>query len=855
MNIKYIYAILAFILLTASPSRATQTATRVQYGSNNPYPFSTNSKNITVWDGKNYAPITIKGINLGIATPGTSPGDLAASKEQYLEWFKDIKAAGYNCIRLYTLHYPVFYQALDSFNTANPKNPLYFIQGVWLEEELTGYNQDLYFISSFFTNEIQEDIDCLHGKRTISQRYGKAYGTYATDVSKWLLAYIIGREVSPDEINTTNTSHLDKTGYTGNYLSIKNVKASEVFITQKLDSLLLYEQQNYQTQRPVAFSSWPTLDPITHPSESIRHTQEDTASLELAGMDFSKAKAGFFVSYHAYPYYPDFVSEDEKYKNATDEEGPNSYKAYLADLKGHYPNIPLLIAEFGVPSSWGVAHYSQSGMNHGGFDELNQGKVDVRLFKTILADSLAGGMQFAWMDEWFKRTWICDKFDFPLENRIMWQNVASAEQNFGMIGFKSNDFSFKPWTTFSNGSSVKSISAGTDFAYFQMQMPLNSSFSDLDTLWVALDTYAATLGEKKLITGETIPNGAEFLLRITNDAADLFVTEAYDLYGIWHGISGSEQLFHSIATNGKPWKLVRWKNNSGTQEIQYIGHLKVNRLNLPPSSMDAVTFKNDTVSIKIPWTLLQFINPAQKLVMHDNRATTNVTEDTISEGIAVSVKYKNQILSTPTRFVWNDWNSFNNVVSYKKAGYYQLQDALGKMDGMYVASPDSFIVMMNSQNAVNTENGVLSNDYLIEDGTSETILTSSTSHGYLNLLADGSFIYIPDVDYYGNDQFSYKVSNGSITSPTTTVNLNIQENNSLIGLVGSYPNPVNDILKVRSLGTINSIVLYNEKGIVMQTKTVQDKNTEINVTGYMPGTYFIKVKVGNDQITQKIIIK
>ena len=100
-----------------------------------PIPFSTNSTNITIWNGTDYVPVFLKGMNLGIAVPGTFPGELAATKNQYSRWFEDIKNAGFNNIRLYTLHFPHFYEVLDSFNLANPQNPLFFFQGVWLNEE------------------------------------------------------------------------------------------------------------------------------------------------------------------------------------------------------------------------------------------------------------------------------------------------------------------------------------------------------------------------------------------------------------------------------------------------------------------------------------------------------------------------------------------------------------------------------------------------------------------------------------------------------------------------------------------------------------------------------------------------
>lgn len=96
-------------------------------------PFSTDSTRITAWNGERYVPIFLKGINLGVAVPGTYPGELAATNQDYQRWFEGIREAGFNAIRLYTLHFPAFYDELASYNEQHPESPLYFIQGVWLE--------------------------------------------------------------------------------------------------------------------------------------------------------------------------------------------------------------------------------------------------------------------------------------------------------------------------------------------------------------------------------------------------------------------------------------------------------------------------------------------------------------------------------------------------------------------------------------------------------------------------------------------------------------------------------------------------------------------------------------------------
>src|SRR5207237_1278901 len=75
--------------------------------------------------------------------------------------------------------------------------------------------------------------------------------------------------------------------------------------------------------------------------------------------------AGYFAAYHVYPYYPDFIDLDPGYGAARSAEGPSHYFGYLLDLRRHHAGRPVLVAEYGVPSSRGVSHLQTEGMHHG----------------------------------------------------------------------------------------------------------------------------------------------------------------------------------------------------------------------------------------------------------------------------------------------------------------------------------------------------------------------------------------------------------------------------------------------------------------------------------------------------------
>ncbi|MES2730719.1 MAG: T9SS type A sorting domain-containing protein [Bacteroidota bacterium] len=819
----------------------------------NTIPFKTDSSHILVSTGEKYVPLFIKGINLGIAVPGTQPGELKASRAQYARWLKKIKEAGFNTLRLYTLHYPHFYEVLDSMNKATPHNPLLIFQGVWLEEELPGYTHDIYQLTASFTQEIEDNVNCIHGKKTIPHRFGKAYGNYATDVSKWVIAYITGREVYSEEVTNANKSHATNTSYAGTHLSLSSGSPAEVWMTARLDHLVDYEQTHYQTQRPVSFSSWPTLDPITHPEETNRG--EDTVSISLNKMDISKAPAGFFISYHAYPYYPDFISNESKYQAFSDNLGQNSYLGYLTDLKKHYNRFPVIIAEYGVPSSWGIAHYSSNGMHHGGLDEREQGEYALRMLKNIESAGCGGGMQFSWMDEWFKYTWITNPIDYIVDRRILWHNVMAAEQNFGLIGFKRVQ-SLKPWATYCATCPIKSVKAGADYDFLRLRLDLGNVLSLPDTVWIGLDTYASTLGESVLPNGKLVDNRAEFALRITNYSAELFVTEAYDLFG-----EAASQKRRSVVSNGGKWNIMRWRSNRNYSDVQYIGNLQVNKGGLLPSTKDAVTIYDDHLDIRLPWSLLQMVDPSQLRVLHDYK-NTPAPEDTLSDGIAITVFHNGFKAAPTTRFTWPNWNSVSEAEEYEKISYKMIKERLPEFNNPAIARCDSYEGAQVLQ--VSAQAGVLQNDFDLDGNVLEAVLIESPLYGQINLNQDGSFAYTANVATASSDQFTYAIYDGHSLSEPATVHL--QLTNFVTGmdeptnhttsnlLVLVYPNPALHTFTLESSQKMTDISLFNTQGEQVLHRDLNSQKINLDISSLSNGLYFVKATVGNQSVIKKLSV-
>jgi VCBS repeat-containing protein len=106
-----------------------------------------------------------------------------------------------------------------------------------------------------------------------------------------------------------------------------------------------------------------------------------------------------------------------------------------------------------------------------------------------------------------------------------------------------------------------------------------------------------------------------------------------------------------------------------------------------------------------------------------------------------------------------------------------------------VANNDSYTGNENTVLSENAANGVLANDTDPSGKTLTAILQSQPAHGSLTLNSDGSFTYTPNNNFVGSDSFTYRASDGTLTSNVATVSLTINR-------VNQAPVAVNDSYSV-----------------------------------------------------------
>ena len=654
-----------------------------------------------------------KGVNVGAGEPGLFPGELTISYDDYYRWFGYISEMNCNCIRVYTTMRPQFYHALYDYNS-EAENPLYLFHGVWMDEDDIATYADVYAENEKIKNDFITDalncVDVIMGNAVLPERAGFASGTYTANISKWFAGWILGIESDPKFIQNTNESHPDKSTYEGAYLYTYGATPFEAFYCEAGDRVISYMTEEYGMQCPVAFANWVTTDPLTHPEEP--YEDEDLLTFNTESIKSrAEYKSSMFASYHVYPYYPDSMNYQSNYLSYVDDEGKiNTYEAYLKDLKLAH-TMPIIIAEFGIPTSRGVTHESIMGYNQGGVDETEQGSMLADMFRSIYDSDYAGAIVFSWQDEWFKRTWNNESFDLA-DSRPYWSNIQTSEQNFGILAFDPGvettvcvlDGLAGEW---SQDDKVASGNCGDlymkndeRYVYFMVAVADHYSYSfDTDTLLIPIDTISGQGNTKMNSTGAAFDREADFVILINGkDNSRILVDSYYDphyfLYGEQYKMIETE---HDITAKNsgrfRPIMLCTGYEMTIPTTNQVIGFDsyetgKLTYGNADPTAEDYKSLSDfiyneqeGTLEVRIPWQLLNVMDPASKQIMRDFYTEQSIAPtgfDGFTVGLGV-LSDQSMSISLNGAYIYEGWKT-PTYHERLKPSYSILQKALKELN-------------------------------------------------------------------------------------------------------------------------------------------------------------------------------
>ena len=622
-----------------------------------------------------FSPFEIKGVDMGSGMPGHFATDYAIDKETYLRWFGQIKAMGANTIRVYTLLGTDFYEAFYEYNCEND-DPLYLLHGVWIDDYTQNSHMDA-FDSSYldrFKDDIRTVVDVIHGQRFVQLGRVAGTGVYTKDISPWVLGYILGVEWEAPTVAYTDLMEPSRSSFEGAYLrTTAEATPFEAMLAEAGNEALRYETDRYGVQRLVAFSNWPTTDPFSYP-EALEAFFSKYASVDVEHITATDAvESGMFASYHIYPYFPDYLRHIPEYYTQTDPQGHvNTYYTYLKTLVDHH-TLPVVIAEFGVPSGRGMAQRdANTHRNQGNMDEQAQGRALAQCWQNIKDAGCAGAIVFSWQDEWFKRTWNT-MANVDLLKTPYWSDYQTNEQYFGLLAFDPGadrsvsyvDGDDEEWNegdvVGSQDGEQLSMKYDEKFVYLMVR---GADTGEDRPLYIPIDTTQKSGSRQCESPALSFDRDADFLLVIDGeDNSRLLVQERYEVLRATslNAITGEDPYVEVPAKASPVFKPIRLllqaledytdleaaingaQDPSTGNSYRYqayetgkLAHGDANPDHADYNSLADFCFGDGFVEVRIPWQLLNFSNPSE-MQIHDDYYEHYGVENMAIDSMALGV--------------------------------------------------------------------------------------------------------------------------------------------------------------------------------------------------------------------------
>jgi hypothetical protein len=617
------------------------------------------------------------GVNLGSTVPGRLPGEVAATRADYDRWLKGMGDLGVSVVRIYTILRPSFYDALRAYDLAHPAHPIHVIQGVWIPEEQFLATRNAYAPSvvNGFHAELRNAVAVVHGDADLPERPGHAWGTYRSDISPWLLAWSIGIEWDPLATRASDRTNAGQPPFHGYYFqSSADATPMESWLAEMLNYTAGLEAARGWS-RPMTFTNWLTTDPLHHPYEPLR--REDLVSIDAMHISATSAwPGGFFASYHAYPYYPDFLRTTPAYQHG------DPYADYLHDLREHHHGQAVMITEFGVPTGIGLAHHGPDGRDQGGHTEVAAGRMDAAMLRDIQREGFAGGVMFEYIDEWFKLTWNTFDTEQPGDRRQLWHNAMTNEEQFGLVAADPAGPPADGGAVIASGDgAVREVRAAKDEEYLYLKLRLSHAHPWTSSpLAIGFDVRPG--GNRGLPGMPGVDPGADVSLEIARDGTARIEQAASTdpiafTYGLAHGFL--EVHPNDLRPDSGVWDRVRLILNRPelirpTGQVRPIELADVSELHRGDWSEPThlVRSSGDQLDLRIPWAYLTYSDPSSNRIWVTHSDGTVTTE--AAGPIGISVVDGGHVTAT-SGFSWKPWNSVT-WHERRKAGWGEIRAAV-----------------------------------------------------------------------------------------------------------------------------------------------------------------------------------
>ncbi|MEG2195233.1 MAG: hypothetical protein RRY11_10535 [Terrisporobacter sp.] len=641
--------------------------------------------------------LELVGVNLDGGKPGSFPSENNVSQEEFLSWIKQIYDVGANCIKVSNLMSENFYNALNQFNE-DKENPIYIVQGIYFDETnlKDGYDAQSNKLESLFKTNIKLIVDSIHGN-PLNIDKPDILQNYKTDISNYVIGYTLGIEFAKHDIIYSEIMN-SKNSYEGKYLYADEKSSSfESYLASIGDYLADYEIKTYKKQRLIGFIGSPyEIVSNTEKQEKNSVDSNDTKNKKLKEyIDPEnikikrKFKSGIFAAYNVYPSY----SELKEYKD--------DISLYLKKIEQHH-TMPVIINEFGIPSSRSGGDFNKKGS----INETQQGEALVEVYKAIKSSKCDGSFIFQFQDSWHNSSWNT-KNNKILDRAPYWSDAQTYSQQFGLITFEPGrkkdiiypDNSIKEWSQEDKltESDAYSLSVKSDEKYLYLMIKFSKNI-DLkkEDIFIDLDVTPKSGSKKSNQYNLKFENPVDFILKINDKKdAEVLVHEYYNNFNFYQSkkenmkrpdlINQTKNMdkFSKIYIETRPKMYIEARNGFAQKQIYESGKLVHGNGN--PNSKDFNSVSDfyvgeKSIEVRIPWGLLNFMDPSTKQIQNDFYVlfeTRPLFIDNIKVGL--SIKNEDDTISRLNSGIYdlNGW-AIPKYHERIKESYYIVQKELTK---------------------------------------------------------------------------------------------------------------------------------------------------------------------------------
>lgn len=637
-------------------------------------------KEIFIYEDYAWEEIKLTGINMNPGKPGAFPGDSFVTKEEYLRWFTYIKDMSMNCLRVQNIMPEEFYEALEEFNK-DREEPLYLLQGIYFNEVYLkdGFDPQSRPMKKIFKDTIQSVVNLIHGNPNNNVNIN-LFETYTTDISMYVIGYTIGIEWSTQDIIYSELMN-DDLPYKGQYFYTNEEASSfESYLAEAADYLVDYETTRYGEQRLISFigsSSYHIINSTMFSNESKTVLLDQDHNENVKGyIDVENIKSteelntGIFVSYSIYPSFSQLLEYEDN-------------KGMYFSKVNNYHTIPVVISEYGIPSARSAGDFVTN-KGKGYISEKEQAYALVNTYRNINEAGCAGSILFEWSDSWHRSAWNT-KERIILDKSAYWNDAQTYSQSFGLMTFDPGseksisypDNSNDEWTDedILNQKENISLSMKSDEKYIYFMIDIKDGFNPLiqDT-FIDLDVTP--------ISGTTISSDynlifdrpADFIIHIKDkENSKVLVHEYYNTHSfleqerdlrirpdiITH--TPNMDKFSPIMLYIRPTTYVESLGTFFEKQAVETGRLIHGNSNPSSNGFNSISdfyLGQDYIEVRIPWGLLNFMDPSTKQIHDDYFDTFDMTPLSIDNiYIGVTVKEGDRTINRldAKPYKWKQW--------------------------------------------------------------------------------------------------------------------------------------------------------------------------------------------------------